>query len=142
MAIVKWDPFQGLDRIFEDDFPMMSLRGNNYPSDLSVDVYEEKGNVIAEMHVAGMEPEKIDVNVEDNYLRVTGQKKEEKEEKNRSYYYKEIQRGSFERTVRLPANVKSEEAKASYDDGVLRVIVPKEEPEKKSKKVKVEVRGK
>lgn len=142
MAIVKWDPFQGLDRIFEEDFPLMSLRGGNYPSDLSVDVYEKKGDVIAEMHVAGMDPEKLDVTVEDNYLRVAGQKKEEKEEKDKNYYYKEIQRGSFERTVRLPANVKSDEAKATYDDGVLKIVVPKEKPEKKSKKVKIEVKGK
>jgi len=140
MAIVKWDPLFGLDRIFEDDFPLSSRR--DMPSDLSVDVYEQKGNVIAEMHAAGMKPEDVDVSVEDNYLRVSGRKKEEKEEKDKNYYYKEIRRGSFERTVRLPTNVKSDEAEATYEDGILRVVIPKAEPKKKKRKVKVKVKEK
>lgn len=141
MAIVKWDPFRGLDRIFEDDFPLTPIR-SSFPSDLSVDVYEEKDNVVAEMHVAGMSPDKIDVTVEDNILRVAGAKEETKEEKEKSYYYKEIQRGSFERTVRLPMDVKSHEAKATYENGVLKVVVPKEDTDKQHKKVKVEIKGK
>lgn len=141
MAIVKWDPFQNLDRIFESDFPLTSFR-SNVPSDLSVDVYEKGNDVIAEMHVAGMDPEKIDVTVEDNYLRVTGTKEESKEEKEKNYYYREIQRGSFERTIQLPTDVKDQEAKATYENGILRVVIPKEDSEKKHKKVKIEVKGK
>lgn len=141
MAIVKWDPFQNLDRIFESDFPLTSFR-SNVPSDLSVDVYEKGNDVIAEMHVAGMDPEKIDVTVEDNYLRVTGTKEESKEEKEKNYYYREIQRGSFERTIQLPTDVKEQEAKATYENGILKVVIPKEDSEKKHKKVKIEVKGK
>ena len=141
MAIVRWDPFRSLDRIFEDDFPLNTYKAS-VPSDLSVDVYEKGNDVIAEMHLAGMNPENIDVSVEDNYLRVTGCKEEAKEEKDKSYYYKEIQRGSFERTIRLPMNVRDDQAKASYENGVLKVVIPKEDVEKKHKKVKVEVKGK
>lgn len=139
MAIVKWDPFRGLDRIFEEDFPFSPLRAA-IPSDLSVDVYEKKGDVVAEMHIAGIDPEKLDVTVEDNYLRVSGAKEEEKEEKEKNYYYKEIQRGAFERTIRLPDNIKGSEAKATYENGVLKVVVPKADAEKKHNKVKVEVK--
>lgn len=138
MAIVKWDPFQGLERIFEGDFPLTSLRAS-YPSDLSVDVYEEGGDIVAEMHIADMDPESMDITVEDNLLRVVGRKNEEKEENKKNYYYKEIQRGSFERTIRLPGNVKAEDAKAGYDDGVLKIVIPKEEPESKKKKIDVEI---
>lgn len=139
MAIVKWDPFRSLDRIFESDFPLTAFR-SNLPSDLSVDVYEDGADVIAEMHVAGMEPEKIDVTVEDNYLRVMGSKEDTKEGKEKNYYYKEIQRGSFERTVPLPVEVKGDQAKATYENGVLKVTIPKEDVEKKHTKVKVEVK--
>lgn len=139
MAIVKWDPFRGLDRIFEDDFPFGVLK-TTVPSDLSVDVYETKNDVVAEMHIAGVDPEKLEVTVEDNYLRISGAKEEEKEEKEKNYYYKEIQRGSFERTVRLPDNIKGSEAKASYENGVLKVVIPKEDVEKKHNKIKVEVK--
>ena len=141
MAIVKWDPFRNLDQILENDFPLATFR-SSVPSDLSVDVYEKGNDVIAEMHVAGMDPEKLEVIVEDNYLRVTGSKEESQEEKEKNYYYKEIQRGSFERTIQLPMDVKDEEAKATYESGVLRVTIPKEDVGKKHKKVKIEVRGK
>ena len=140
MAIVKWDPFRGLDRFFEDDFGLMPLR-TNLPSDLSVDVYEKGDNVIAEMHVAGMDPKKLDISIENNYLRVIGCKEETQEDKDKNYYFKEIQRGSFERTIRLPSVVKEDAAKASYEDGILKITVPKQEPEKKHKKIAVEVKS-
>ena len=140
MAIVRWDPFRGLDRFFEEDFPTVPF-GNNMPSDLSVDVYEDGKDVVAEMHVAGMDPKKLDITVEDNFLRVTGSKEEQKEDKNKNYYYREIQRGSFERTVRLPAPVKADSAKATYDNGVLKVTIAKE-AQKEHKKVEVQVKSK
>ncbi|HOR57760.1 Hsp20/alpha crystallin family protein [Candidatus Saccharibacteria bacterium] len=141
MAIVKWDPFRGLDNFFEDDLSILPF-GRNLPSDLSVDVYEDGSNVVAEMHVAGMDPKKLDVTVEDNYLRVVGCKEEAKEDKSKSYYYKEIRRGSFERAVRLPAPVKEQNAKATYENGVLKVIIPKEVADKKHKKVEIEIKKK
>jgi len=137
MAIVKWDPFRGIDRVFEEDFPLTILK-NTVPSDLSVDVYEENNNVVAEMHVAGMKPENIDVSVEDSLLRVSGKKEETKEEKEKNYYHKEIQRGSFERAIKLPMRVKESEAKATYEDGILKVVIPKEDAEKKRKKIAIE----
>lgn len=139
MAIVRWDPFKGLDNMFEEGLPQLNF-GLNLPSDLSVDVYEEGDNVIAEMHLAGMDPEKFDVTVEDNYLRVTGSKEDTKEDKKKNYYYKEIRRGSFERTIRLPDNVSSKDPKATYEKGVLKVILKKENIEREHKKIVVEVK--
>ena len=139
MAIVRWDPFKGLDNMFEEGLPQLNF-GLNLPSDLSVDVYEEGDNVIAEMHLAGMDPEKFDVTVEDNYLRVTGSKEDTKEDKKKNYYYKEIRRGSFERTIRLPDNVSSKDPKTTYEKGVLKVILKKENIEREHKKIVVEVK--
>ncbi len=137
MAIMKWDPFREIDRIFEEPFALTPIK-TDISMDLSVDVYEEKGNIIAEMNIAGMKPEDIDITVGDNYLRVTGNREEKKEEKEKNYYYKEIRRGSFQRSVSLPAKVKEDEAKASYEDGVLKITIPKEEKEKERKKVRIE----
>ena len=135
MAIIKWSPIGDLDRLLADDFP--TLRIARFGEGLAVDLFEHENEVVAEMHLAGIDPGKLDVSVEDNYLRISGAKEEKKEEEKKNYYYKEIQRGAFERTVRLPMKVNGTEAKASYENGVLRVTVPKAEEAKKSIKVEV-----
>lgn len=135
MAIVKWEPFGEFDRFF-NDLPASSI---GHMGDMAVDMYEDGNNVIAEMSVSGIEPEKIDVSVEGNYLRICGRREEEKEKKGKQFYSKEIHRGSFERALRLPAPVNESKVTAEYKDGVLKVSLPKLE-EKKSGKVKVIVK--
>ena len=135
MAIVKWEPFGELDRFF-DDFPSV---GMGLPGDMAVDLYEDGNNIIAEMNIPGIEPDKVDVTVEGNYLRICGTRSEEKERKEKQFYSKEIRRGSFERALRLPSSVHEEKVEAEYKDGVLRITLPKLE-EKKAGKVKVVVK--
>lgn len=134
MAIIKWEPFGGIDRFFEDlpAFPKQGI-------DLAIDVYEKDRNVIAEMNLPGIDPDKIDVSVEDNYLRVSGSREESTEEKKRHYYSKEIRRGSFERVVRLPAEVQRDKAVAEYKNGELTITLPKS-TNRESGKVKVLVK--
>lgn len=122
MPIIKWEPFGELDRMFED-FPSVALPKMGW--DMAVDVFEEKGNVVAEMNLPGIDPEKINVSVENEYLRISGSREEEKETKEKHYYSKEIRRGSFERVVRLPQDVIKEKVEADYKNGVLRVTFPK-----------------
>ncbi len=135
MAIVKWEPFGELDRFF-DEFHAPMLGG---VGDMAVDLYEDGNNIIAEMSVPGIEPDKVEVTVEGNYLRVCGRREEEKEKKTKQFYSKEIRRGSFERALRLPAPVNEAKVSAEYRDGVLKVTLPKL-AEKKSGKVKVVVK--
>jgi HSP20 family protein len=106
---------------------------------MAVDMYEDGNAIIAEMSVPGIEPDKVEVTVEGNYLRVCGKREEEKEKKTKQFYSKEIRRGSFERAIRLPAPVNEGKVSAEYKDGVLKVTLPKVE-EKKSGKVKVVVK--
>lgn len=130
MSLIKWEPFGQLDKFFED-FPAMPFAKTS--SDLAVDVFEKDNKIIAEMNVPGMDPSKIEVSVEDNYLRVRGSHSEEKEERDKQYYSKEIRRGSFERIVALPATVKRDGVEAEYEQGVLRVIMSKAEVAKEQK---------
>jgi len=138
MALIKWEPFGDMDRFFED---FASLGMQRMGLDLAVDVYEEKNNVVAKMNLPGVNPEKIEVSVEDNHLFIQGKREEEKEEKKKHYYSKEIRRGSFERVVPLPNTVKKDQVKADYEKGVLTVTIPKASG-RKSGKVKVNVRKK
>lgn len=134
MALVKWQPFREVDSFF-DNFPALP----RFELDLAVDVYEESGNVIAKLNLPGIDPQKIDVEVEDHHLRISGTREEEKEEKTKHYYSKEIRRGSFERIVPLPCAVKKDKVTAEYKNGELKVTLPKMEKDK-SGKVKIEVK--
>jgi HSP20 family protein len=135
MAIIRWEPFHEMNRFFDDDFfPVPNMFRAGW--DLAVDVYEEGGSVVAEMNLPGIDPDNIEVTVEDDFLKISGSREEKKEEKNKEYFSREIKRGSFERVVRLPATVKGDVAEAEYCDGVLRVVVPKKE-EAKPKKISV-----
>jgi HSP20 family protein len=135
---MKWEPFKEVERFFEEDFPYLPiLRKPMMGWDMAVDVYEEKENVIAEMNIPGIEPEKLEITVKEGYLKIKGAREEEIEKKEKNFYCKEIKRGEFERLVKLPVQVKAEKAEAQYKKGVLKVILPKKE-EVKLEKIKVQ----
>lgn len=136
MSIIKWEPFGEIDRFF-NDFPSQNFV--KFGRDMAVDLYEEGNTLVAEMSVPGIDPEKIDISVEENYLRITGMREEEKEQKDKQFYSKEISRGSFERTLRLPVSVDEGNIQAECKDGVLKILMPKTE-EKKREKIKVIVK--
>ena len=136
MSLIRWEPFGDIERFFDAEWPRLDRRG--FGLDLAVDVYEDKGKVVAEMQLPGVDPAKLDVSVEGDYLKVAGSREEEKEDKGKNYYSKEIRRGSFERVVRLPKPVVADKAEASYEKGVLKVSMPvKEAGAKGGIKVKV-----
>ena len=105
----------------------------------SIDVYEEKDSVVVKAELPGMTKEDIEVNLTGEHLTIKGEKKEDKEVKEDDYYRRERSYGSFMRTVTLPCEVKSEEIKASFKDGVLEIQMPKtEDAKKKSVSVKID----
>src|SRR5437762_766458 len=116
MNMVKWEPFRAMNSLLDDDFFPTGLLSNRAGWDLAVDVSDDKDNVYAEMNLPGIDPKKVDIIVEDGYLRVSGSREEEKEDKGKNFYSREIRRGSFERVIRLPIGVKNTEARADYHD--------------------------
>ncbi len=139
MAMVRWEPFKEMEKWFEEEFPIIPMfAAPRMGLDLAVDVFEEKDNVIAEMNLPGVNPEKIEISFHDGLLKITGSREEEKESKEKNFYCKEIKRGVFERLVRLPVEVKTEKADAQYKKGVLRIVMPKKE-EIKTEKVRITV---
>jgi HSP20 family protein len=100
----------------------------------AVDVYQTEKEVVAELEVpAGIDPEKIEVIVEDNTLTVRGATEEKKEEKERNYYRKEMRHGSFERTILLPSKVNEKKTNAHCEKGILKIVMPKLEEARKQK---------
>ncbi|MDP3794905.1 MAG: Hsp20/alpha crystallin family protein [bacterium] len=136
MALIPWQPFRDLERFWDEDFvPFFPALRMRLPA---VDVSETENEVTVEMEAPGIDPKEIDLSVKGNQLYIRGSAGEEREDRGKSYYRKEIRRGMFERSVLLPADVKGDEADASYRDGVLKITLPKDE-KAKSKKIEVKV---
>ncbi len=129
--IMKWPEVPGfgslqreMDKLFEDFFRRSGLPARWGPA---VDVVEKADSVIVKAELPGVEPKDVDISVSGNTLTIKGQKKEEKEEKGKSYYRVERSYGSFCRTINLPDGVVADKAKADYKDGVLEIKLPKSE---------------
>jgi HSP20 family protein len=124
MQLIKWEPLKEIDRFFDDRFLQPFSTFSKLGLDLAVDVYEEKGNVVAKMSLPGIKSEELDISLEDDMLTISGRREEEKETDKKDYYSKEIRRGSFSRTVSLPKSVDAGKAEAKYNDGELVVTMP------------------
>lgn len=91
----------------------------------AMDISETDKEVVVETELPDVDPKKIDVSVEKNMITIKGSSEEKKEEKKKNYYRKEIRRGSFCRSATLPSAVKEDKAKATYKNGILKVVIPK-----------------
>lgn len=95
---------------------------------LAGDVFEDRDSVVVRLEVPGMERDDFDIHVESETLHIRGDKRSSHESADGSYRMLECAYGTFERSIRLPAAVHSDRAKATYRNGVLRIVLPKKEP--------------
>ena len=139
LARSGFDPFSTLqreiDRLFDDftrgwptmtrDWPTMARTSELMPS---MDVAETDKEIEITAELPGLAEKDVQVNVADNVLTIKGEKKSEKEEKDKNYRMYERSYGSFSRTLDLPAGINPDSIKASLSNGVLKVTVPKPAP--------------
>jgi HSP20 family protein len=102
----------------------------------SVDMAETDGVIEVTMDIPGVDPKEIDIQVSGNMLTISGEKKEEKEEKGKTFHRVERRYGSFSRSMTLPCPVNEDKVGAECHEGVLKVTLPKTE-ESKTRKIKV-----
>jgi HSP20 family protein len=149
LPISSWErAFDRLfDRMFDDFRRWPSLWGTEHwrPSREiglrvpPVDVYEEKDEVVVKTELPGLGKDDVSLTLSEGTLTIRGEKKKEEEVKEEDYHRWERSYGSFVRTVELPVQVKGDEAKAEFKNGVLTVRLPKsEEAKRKQIQVKVE----
>jgi HSP20 family protein len=136
MAITRWRPFRDMvsiqdemNKLFDDFFgrPLVRTEWTEGVWSPSVDVSEDKDNVIIKAEMPGVSKDDVRISVQDNVLTLKGEKKQEKEEKDKNYHRTERSYGSFCRSFQLPTTVKTDKIKASYKGGVLSVTLPKTE---------------
>ncbi|MFA5029448.1 MAG: Hsp20/alpha crystallin family protein [Patescibacteria group bacterium] len=139
MALIKWTPFpfaepyDEMDKFFES-WPALA---NNFTP--AIDVYQDKEAVIVEAPLAGIDPEKIDIAIENDVLTIKGENEKKSEVDEKNYYRKEVRHGSFYRAVQLPTRVAGDAAQATYNKGILTIRIPKS-PEAKPKSIKVQIK--
>src|SRR6201993_1706768 len=147
MSITRWDPFRDvltlqnrMNSLFQDfnrgqgDNDFVATAAFVPP----VDIYEDEHKIVLKLEVPGMKQEDLDIQVENNTLTVRGERKFEKEEKEENFHRIERRYGSFFRSFSLPNTVDTNNVKASYDAGVLRIELEKR-AEAKPKQIKVQV---
>lgn len=103
-----------------------------------VDVYEDEHTLVLKLEVPGIKQEDLDVRVENQTLTVKGERRFEKNEKEENFHRIERRYGTFARTFTLPQTVDTNAPKATYEQGVLTISLPKKEAAK-PKQVKVEI---
>ncbi len=143
-------PLDEMDRLFDSFFPrgwMQPLR-RDWPEwgELSapfdgrapkVDVVERDNSVVVRAELPGMDKDNLDISLTEDSVTITATTKQESEEEKGDYHRREISQGSFSRMLALPAAVQSDQAKASFKNGVLELTLPKAAPAKRHS-IKVE----
>ncbi|MDA8432210.1 MAG: Hsp20/alpha crystallin family protein [Nitrospiraceae bacterium] len=104
-----------------------------------VDIYEEGKDVVVKAALPGVKKGDITIDVSDNMLTISGEKKHEDKVEKKDYYRYESTYGNFSRSFELPGGTDMEKAKAHFEDGVLEIRVPKsDEAVQKSRTIKIQ----
>jgi len=121
-------PFESIDRVFEDifSFPLSGEGGTRIPA---VDLKETENEIIVSVDLPGVDKNDIKLDLTEDSLAISYERSQEKEEKSKNgYHMKEQRYGRFYRSFTLPATVKAKESKAAYKNGVLKIILQKQNP--------------
>ena len=137
--IIRWDPFRAM-RAFD---PFEEMRTMQRDMDRlfgrlvgvehgvqgglwlpSIESYTKEGKIIIKAELPGVDAKDLDVTISERELVIKGERKAEKDEKEKDYTYREISYGTFERRFLLPEGVKVDGLKATYANGILEVAIP------------------
>ena len=143
MALVRWDPFRELTALQTEVNRLFSRAGGGDVAERqswtpSIDVIETDDSIKLKAELAGMDPKDLNIEVQDNVLTVSGERRFEEEVNEDKCYRIERRYGSFSRSLALPQTVQEDGIEAKYENGVLEVIVPKAEIAK-PKKIQVAI---
>ena len=120
---------RAVDRLFDEDF-YRAAPADGSGSDrllLPLDVTTTKDALVVEAALPGVRPDDVEITVENGTLSITGQTAQERTEEGASHLVREIRRGHFSRSVTLPNGLEPDKAEATFENGVLRLRIPKAE---------------
>jgi HSP20 family protein len=149
MALIRWEPARELNslqsemnRLFNTffDTPTATPGDSGRRWIPAMDLVETDEHFVIRADLPGLSDEDVNVELEDNVLTVSGERKAEREDRKEGYYRVERAYGRFQRSLTLPEGVDAEKIEASFDKGVLEVRIPKPE-ERKPRRVAISVGG-
>ena len=147
MALVRWEPArelnslqQEMNRLFSSFFDTPAGPGNGGARRWipAMDLVETDDHFVLRADLPGLSEEDVHIELEDNVLTISGDRKTEHEERKEGYYRVERATGTFRRSLTLPEGVDADAIQATFDKGVLEVRIPKPE-ERKPRRVQIQV---
>ena len=148
MAVIRWEPARELQSIQQE---MNRLFGTVFDGQAggrngdslkrwipAMDLVEEGEHYVLRADLPGVEETDVNVELEDNVLTISGERRSKSEERREGYYRIERASGSFSRSLTLPEGIDPDSVKASFDKGVLEVSIPKPE-QRKPRRVAISV---
>lgn len=127
---IQKEPMQQLQQEFEQ--PIES------EGQLTIDVYQTNDDIVIKSTIAGVKPENLDVNINNDMVTIRGERQQDEEISADSYYYQECYWGPFSRSVILPVEIIADKAEATMKNGILTLRLPKADT---TKTRKIQVRG-
>jgi HSP20 family protein len=145
MALVRWDPFRDLSALQSEVNRLFTRATGGEVAERqswipAIDVVETDDAIVLKAELAGMKPEDINIEVQDNVLTVSGERRFEEEVKEDKFYRIERRYGSFSRSLALPPTADESKVDAAYENGILKITVQKAEVVK-PKKITVNIGG-
>jgi HSP20 family protein len=120
---------QAMDRLFEDSY-VRPRAGGAEQAGMALDVYTTADALVVEAALPGYKPEEVDISVLGDTLTISASTQAEEERDEDGFSYREIRRGSATRSLTLPAGLNTEAASASFENGLLRLTIPRAEETK------------
>jgi HSP20 family protein len=135
--LTRWEPVremmtlrEAMDRLFDDAFTRpINLRDGGWSAP-AIDMYQTDDDVVIKAALPGFKVEEVQINVTGDVLTLRGETKHEEEQNDKAWHIREHRWGSFERTVKLPTDVKADQANADFENGILTITLPKAEEAK------------
>lgn len=147
-SLIPWEPFRevislrdAMNRLFDESWlrPWWRTGEGGMGAFVPVDMYEKDDRIIVEASLPGMNPKDIDIRVTGNTLTIKGEFRDEDEGKRGRVHFRERRYGAFQRTLALPVDVDSDKAEATFENGILRLELPKTE-EAKAKQIAIKTK--
>lgn len=134
--VVRWNPFREMmslrdemDRLYEEAFgmPMRYSSGKSGSQGFALDISEGEDQYTISAELPGMDPENINIEFNNGVLSISAESSFQNEDQNERYYMRERRYGRFSRSVSLPQGISASDITADYNNGILKIAVPKSE---------------